>query len=334
MNKVMTAKTLVEKAVDLAKNYKTVYALGMFGSPVTESIIQQKKAQYPDSYTDSKVSALRKLIGKGYYGFDCVCYIKALLWGWRADPSHVYGGATYGSNGVEDYGSDEMDVLTDISTDFNKILPGEQLCMPGHVAIYIGDGLCVECSPKWSGDVQITAVANIGQKAGYNSRTWKKHGKIKYIDYSDVDKPAPNPTGNAQIMSYQSWINRYLPMQYLGAKLEVDGKFGPLTRKASIKCLQYWLNKQYGAGLAVDGSFGPLTKAACKVTRQGASGVGVYILQGLLYCHGYDPKGFDGSFGIHGGTGCLNAVKAYQRDHGLDPDGEAGPLTFAKLCAA
>ena len=31
----MKSKTLVEKAVDIAKNYKTLYVMGCFGSPMT-----------------------------------------------------------------------------------------------------------------------------------------------------------------------------------------------------------------------------------------------------------------------------------------------------------
>ena len=56
--------------------------------------------------------------------------------------------------------------------------------MPEHIGIYIGDGLCVECTPAWKNCVQITAVGNIGTKSGYNTRTWKKHGKLPYVDYT------------------------------------------------------------------------------------------------------------------------------------------------------
>lgn len=64
----------------------------------------------------------------------------------------------------------------------------------GHIGIYIGDGLAVECTPKWKNCVQITAVGNIGSKAGYNTRTWKKHGHIPYVEYSGkVDTPGAVP---------------------------------------------------------------------------------------------------------------------------------------------
>ena len=49
----------------------------------------------------------------------------------------------------------------------------------------------MECSPAFENDVQITAVGNIGKKAGYNTRTWQKHGRLPYVDYSDAGGSAP-----------------------------------------------------------------------------------------------------------------------------------------------
>ena len=48
-----------------------------------------------------------------------------------------------------------------------------------------------------------------------------------------------------------------------GAGLQIDGIFGPASKRALIKGLQTELNAQYSAGLAVDGFWGPATKAAC-----------------------------------------------------------------------
>ena len=79
-----------------------------------------------------------------------------------------------------------MDRCSDISTDFSKVEVGEALGMRGHIGIYIGDGLAVECTPSWKNCVQITAVANIGAKAGYNSRRWTRHGKLPYVTYEGV----------------------------------------------------------------------------------------------------------------------------------------------------
>ena len=109
----MTNKELVQRAIDTVKNYKTVYANGMFGSPIAEGIISQKTRQLPKWYTASRQAALRGLIGKGYFGFDCSGFIKSvLLWNWHGDYSHVYGGINYVYDAVdadgEEYNSQDI----------------------------------------------------------------------------------------------------------------------------------------------------------------------------------------------------------------------------------
>ena len=72
---------------------------------------------------------------------------------------------------------------------------GEALWVKGHIGIYIGNGLAVECTPSWENKVQVTAVKNIGAKSGYNARTWTKHGKLPYVTYTGATISAPS-TGN------------------------------------------------------------------------------------------------------------------------------------------
>ena len=91
----MNAAELVKKHIDIANNYRTVYMWGCFGMPVTENIIREKAAQYPGWYTAAKQAELRKLIGKGYFGFDCVNLTKGILWGWNGSQNAIYGGAKY-----------------------------------------------------------------------------------------------------------------------------------------------------------------------------------------------------------------------------------------------
>ena len=118
---------------------------------------------------------------------------KGLLWGFNANVNATYGGAKYKSNGVPDTNADGLkNRCTDRSTDFSNIQKGELLWMSGHVGIYIGDGLGVECTPSWKDGVQITAVANIGKKSGFYSRKWTSHGKLPYVEY--VPEPTPEPT--------------------------------------------------------------------------------------------------------------------------------------------
>ena len=124
------------------------------------------------------------------FGFDCVCLIKGILWGWNGDASAAYGGAKYKANGVPDINADMMITkCSGVTTDFAKIKVGEVLWRKGHIGVYIGNGLGVECTPKWDNGVQITAVANIGKKSGYNARTWTKHGKLPYVTYTEQSTP-------------------------------------------------------------------------------------------------------------------------------------------------
>lgn len=124
------------------------------------------------------------------FGFDCVCLLKGILWGFIGDTSQVYGGAVYESNDVPDISTLGIaNVCPDITEDFSiNIDPGELLWMPGHVGAYIGDGLCVECTPVWAGGVQITNVGNLNTKSNYPTRNWVKHGHLPYVDYSDIEK--------------------------------------------------------------------------------------------------------------------------------------------------
>ena len=73
---------------------------------------------------------------------------------------------------------------------------------------------------------------------------------------------------------------------------------------------------------------------APRTMRRGDSGADVEALQAALVAAGYDVgKRKDGTPMIDGkyGTETVSAVRAYQSDHGLTPDGIAGPLTLAAL---
>lgn len=192
----MTNKELAAKLKEIATNYNTIYMWGVFGAPVTESVIAGKTKQYPSWYTAARQKTFRNLIGKNYFGFDCVCLIKGVLWGWNGNASANYGGAKYASNGVPDIGADTMIAkCSELSTDFSKIEIGEAVWLEGHIGVYIGDGLAVECTPKWENKVQITACNCT--KSGYNRRNWTKHGKLPYITYVK-EAPVTQPTPSAK----------------------------------------------------------------------------------------------------------------------------------------
>ena len=188
---VMTNLELVNKLKNIATNYKTLYVMGCFGAPMNAT----NKARYCKNDAYNKQAARAQMITAATpdtFGFDCVCLIKGVLWGWNGDKNKIYGGASYASNGVPDIGTESfIAACKNVTTDFSKIEIGECLWMEGHVGVYIGDGLAVECSPSWANKVQITVVKNIGTKSGYNARKWTKHGKIPYITYEQA-KPTTN----------------------------------------------------------------------------------------------------------------------------------------------
>lgn len=187
----MKSNIFVDKAIDIAKNYKTLYVMGCFGAPMTPTNVER----YCKNHVYNKATnrtAMIKAATPDTFGFDCVCLIKAILWGWCGDKGKTYGGAKYASNGVPDISADTMITkCSEVKTaEWVDMVPGEALWTDGHIGIYIGGGLAVESSPAWKNCVQITAVKNIGAKSGYNARTWKKHGRLPYIDYANVaDEP-------------------------------------------------------------------------------------------------------------------------------------------------
>lgn len=124
-----------------------------------------------------------------------------------------------------------------VSTNFSNVQVGEFLWMPGHCAVYIGDGLAVEATPKWENRVQITAVGNIGTKPGYNTRTWERHGKLPYIDYSASVKPAskaPTSTKPEPAKSYSKAHRR----SYTVTAGALNMRCGAGTTKKSIRILK------------------------------------------------------------------------------------------------
>ena len=240
---------------DIAKNHKTVYAWGMFGSQITRYTVTLKAGQYPSWYTDSKINTVfSPLYGASppVWGFDCIGLIKGVLWGWHGDPSATsYGGARYASNGVPDISADSMiSRCYDVSTDFDSVAVGEFLWMKGHCGIYIGNGLAVESTPSWKNGVQITACNRY--KLGFKSRYWTKHGKLPYIEY-DGGEVKDTVTIELSVLRKGSKGEQVKTLQRLlnafGSNLSVDGDFGSKTDSALRSF-------QKAKGLSVDGICG------------------------------------------------------------------------------
>ena len=231
---MMTNIELANKLKDIAKNYKTLYVMGCFGAPMTAS----NKKRYTQNHSYNRQAARTAMINAASadtFGFDCVCLIKGVLWGWKGDKNAIYGGASYACNGVPDIGADTMiTVCKNISTDFSKIEVGEAVWMEGHIGVYVGDGLAVECTPRWDNKVQITACNR--SVSGYNRRNWTKHGRLPYVTYTQQTQPS-EPSNPATPSSFKK-----------GDLVKITG-----TKYYSGKTIPKWVKEKNWYILQADG---------------------------------------------------------------------------------
>lgn len=174
----MTNKTLVQKALEIASRYDTIYLWGTFGAPLTEKLIAQKVKQYPKNYSESRQTYLKKQIQYSPWAFDCVGLIKGILWGWTGDEDKTYGGAVYRSKDVPDINAGTMAKRTlENSEDFETILPGEVVFKSGHIGIYAGEGKVVEATLDEKTD-GIT-ISDLWEG------NWVGHGKLPWVEYEE-----------------------------------------------------------------------------------------------------------------------------------------------------
>ena len=234
MSAIMKASDFVAKLKDIATNYKTLYVMGCFGAPMTTA----NKKRYIDHHPYNKQPARVKLINAASadtFGFDCVCLIKGVLWGWSGDKSKLYGGAKYATNGVPDVDANTMiNLCSEVSTDFSKIEVGEAVWTNGHIGVYIGDGLAVECTPAWKNRCQITACNY--PKSGYSTRKWKKHGKLPYIDYA-VASTAPTKTSKPKLDVATSYAKSIAGKYKVTASAGLNIRTGASSSKKSLGIL-------------------------------------------------------------------------------------------------
>jgi peptidoglycan hydrolase-like protein with peptidoglycan-binding domain len=126
------------------------------------------------------------------------------------------------------------------------------------------------------------------------------------------------------VLEVQEWVNDTYGDNPNYTPVTEDGITGGGTVDALITALQIEIGIS-----SPDGVFGPATLTACPtLSSSNAPRNEVYILQGALYCKGYNPNGLDGGYG----NGVTTAIKKFQSDAGLTTqDGIATPMIFQAL---
>lgn len=234
--KVTNNYQLMAKAYEILRHYNTCYLYGGIGQIVTQSVVNAKAKQYPSFYTSARKANYTQYINssKRYWGFDCVNLYKSILWGWNGDESKSFGGAKYASNGVPDASADGLFSYCTgkSSTGWDNMAIGEALWMSGHFGLYVGNGKCIECSPRWNriglgtswgeewNGVMLTGVSNCSNcPTDIHTRKWTKHGKLPYIQYltknpfidSSNTEQAGDTTGTLVGETFLANITAYYP---------------------------------------------------------------------------------------------------------------------------
>lgn len=188
----MLNKDFAAKALSVSK-LKTSYLAGGFGCRLG---IDWYNDQYAWNRDNATILLERSNTNPLTFGFDCVCLIKGILWGFEDNYDKTYGGSVYESNGVPDCSIETLKKsCPELSTDFDNIEIGEILFLGNsHCGIYIGNGEVIESTPAWKCCVQRTLLPwrNSTNYEKLPVRKWDCHGKIKYIDYSDNSDSSDN----------------------------------------------------------------------------------------------------------------------------------------------
>lgn len=124
----------------------------------------------------------KKIDGK--YFCDCSGLIKAIFWGYPTNGKYA------GSKFPDINANTMIKNCTKTSTDFSKIKTGAIVWLSGHVGIYIGNGVVLECTPKWKGGIQKSYCIGspFTNTNKLKKRKWTKWGLFKYVNYTEKTK--------------------------------------------------------------------------------------------------------------------------------------------------
>lgn len=144
-----TNKGLV-KHCENALRLNTKYMWGGILRPITNDYIDGLVKLYKNTpqYPESRVQTLRGLVGKGYFGCDCVGLIKSYYWSGKENGGT--GSPNYGKAGFPDVNANAMYAAARVKGKIDTIpeVPGLVVYCKSrpHVGVYVGNGYVIECT--------------------------------------------------------------------------------------------------------------------------------------------------------------------------------------------
>lgn len=174
----------------LARNTK--YMWGGIMRLITDSYVNMLRSTYGTKsgtgYSEQRYAQLKELIGKGFYGCDCVGLIKSYYWSGKPDGGT--GSPNYGKAGFPDVNANYMYQQAKVKGAISTLpeRPGVIVYCKTHphVGVYVGNGWVIESTLSGRGDgVVKTRLSDFG---------WEYWFECPYIDYPKAADETANKT--------------------------------------------------------------------------------------------------------------------------------------------
>lgn len=256
MEKVFTAG---EHAAWLRRQaeLKRPYWYGVYHLPCTEKLLEKKKRQYPEYYSEKRMPRYRADIAAGQIAGDCVnAAIKGAVWGELDKREPVYK-----SHGCPDRSADGMfSFCREAGMEWGAMdsMPDEAgiaVRMAGHVGVYVGGGEVVE----WRGFSHGCVLTKLKE------RKWLHWYRLPWTEYEaqqEEREPVSVGTLGGRLLrrgkkgeDVKTLQTLLMQLGYELPEYGADGEYGTETA-AAVRAFQVI------SGLMIDGIYGEQTHRA------------------------------------------------------------------------